>query len=240
MRARAVLGLLVLLLTAAAALAAPARPALLGSGAAGAVDGGARTLTALSTRPYRFLAPTPDGPAHWDRCAPVPVRVRWAGAPPSFPTDLAEALRRLSAASGLRFTVSSTTYLPLRPGWDLDDMPGGIYVAWTTPQRVVQLAGTTAGYTEPLWVPVPGREPQILEAGVALDRTHTYRPGFVPNDGLGDLLLHELGHAVGLGHVGDPTQVMYPAVNAASTGRFGSGDLAGLRRLAAYPCFAAG
>ncbi|HEU4674404.1 MAG TPA: matrixin family metalloprotease, partial [Motilibacteraceae bacterium] len=205
------------------------------AGAAGAI--GARTMSMPATGPYRFFAPTPAGPAHWDRCTPVPVFVRWTGAPPSFRADLTEALRRLAAASGLRFTVSPTTSLPLRPGSGADDVPGGIYIAWTTPRLVPQLAGPTASYTEPLWVPLPGREPQIVEAGVALDRTHTFRPGFAPNNGLGDLLLHELGHAVGLAHVSDPTQVMYPAVNAASTGRFGSGDLAGLRRLAAYPCF---
>jgi predicted Zn-dependent protease len=44
------------------------------------------------------------------------------------------------------------------------------------------------------------------------------------------IYLHELGHAVGLDHVTDRTQLMYPVVTATS---FGRGDLAGLARVGA-------
>ena len=40
-------------------------------------------------------------------------------------------------------------------------------------------------------------------------------------------MLHELAHAVGLGHVDDPTQVMYYRTTN-SESQFGAGDRAGL------------
>jgi hypothetical protein len=46
------------------------------------------------------------------------------------------------------------------------------------------------------------------------------------SDGWGQVLLHELGHVMGLGHVNDPNQVMYPTT--ANALEYGAGDLAGL------------
>jgi hypothetical protein len=45
------------------------------------------------------------------------------------------------------------------------------------------------------------------------------------------LYLHEIGHAVGLDHVGDPRQVMHPRLIASTPTKFASGDLAGLKKL---------
>lgn len=60
--------------------------------------------------------------------------------------------------------------------------------------------------------------------------------GWQTADGNGDLILHEVGHALGLGHVDDPLQTMHPN---SSTGRdgFGPGDLAGLSQMyLGQPC----
>jgi hypothetical protein len=42
------------------------------------------------------------------------------------------------------------------------------------------------------------------------------------------LLMHELGHAVGLGHAHDERDVMFPVITTASRAQWGPGDLAGL------------
>jgi predicted Zn-dependent protease len=48
------------------------------------------------------------------------------------------------------------------------------------------------------------------------------------------ILLHELGHLVGLAHVDDPGELMYPTVGTRST--YGPGDLEGLRLIGQVPC----
>jgi hypothetical protein len=50
------------------------------------------------------------------------------------------------------------------------------------------------------------------------------------------VLLHELGHLVGLAHVDDPYQVMYE-LNAAPLDSFRAGDLRGLELLGRGRCF---
>ncbi|MFA7266970.1 MAG: matrixin family metalloprotease, partial [Candidatus Nanopelagicales bacterium] len=49
------------------------------------------------------------------------------------------------------------------------------------------------------------------------------------------LYLHELGHALGLGHVKDRRQAMYPSTSASQ--KYGAGDRNGLRQLANATCF---
>ncbi len=80
---------------------------------------------------------------------------------------------------------------------------------------------------------VAGRDGASLVTGqVALDATDRRAPGFGPGTTDGEVLLHELAHAVALGHVLDPTQVMYPQTTN-SESQYGAGDLAGLAALGA-------
>lgn len=51
------------------------------------------------------------------------------------------------------------------------------------------------------------------------------------------LYMHEFGHAVGLDHVKDRSQLMYPQLVQGRPDDFGPGDLAGLRALGRASCF---
>ncbi len=54
-----------------------------------------------------------------------------------------------------------------------------------------------------------------------------YRPGFGRGVYAGGLYLHELGHALALGHVDVRGQAMYPALTRDQPARLGVGDVAG-------------
>jgi hypothetical protein len=55
-------------------------------------------------------------------------------------------------------------------------------------------------------------------------------PGYDVGATWGDLVLHELGHVVGLAHVEDDGQIMFESIQR-GPGELGRGDLEGLRRL---------
>jgi hypothetical protein len=177
-------------------------------------------------------------PGRWDPCTPIGFVVNPTWAPHSGRADLAEALRRLSSLTGLRFADEGDTdelpsrgrqaYQPDRYG----DRWAPLLVAWAPSTSTdVGIGGGTKGVA--LTVAVPGAAgPSLLTAQVVLDAEHRLASGFGPGSTEGEVLLHELAHAVGLGHVEDPTQVMYYRTTN-SESEFGAGDRAGLAALGA-------
>jgi hypothetical protein len=175
-------------------------------------------------------------PARWDPCVPIHyvVQTRWM--PAGGREDLAAALARLSKASGLAFVDDGDTdELPLttRPAYQ----PGRygkrwapLLVGWVPgDQTDLGLGHGVAGITVAVAIPGPSGG-SIVTGQVALDAGHQLPAGFGPGATEGEVFLHELAHAVGLGHVLDPTQVMYPQTTN-SESQYGAGDRAGLAAL---------
>ena len=180
-----------------------------------------------------------DGrPARWDPCSPIRYVVNPSWIPDAGRRDLQEALRRITAASGLRFVSDGDTdempsrtrpaYQPGRYG----ERWAPLLIAWV-PSTSTDLGLGDGVQGVSMAVAVPGEDgPSLVSAQVVLDASRRLASGFGPGTTDGEVLLHELAHAVGLGHVLDPTQVMYPqATNSES--EFGAGDRAGLAALGA-------
>lgn len=55
-----------------------------------------------------------------------------------------------------------------------------------------------------------------------------FRSGFGSGTTRGEMLLHELGHVVGLNHVSSSSQLMYPVLIARTVASYKTGDLRGL------------
>lgn len=220
-----------------------------GAGAKGwGLTGWAGDLPPDDPTAYAFLRvhERTQQPVGWDPCLPIHVVVNEKSAPEGSETLLAEAIARVSEASGLRLEVIGATLEepdPQRTARELrSGRPGAgrapVLFAWTTPEVVPRLEGTVAGVGGP-----------VTQFGNRSDTTR-YIGGSIYLDGpqlartlrrdnghavARAIVMHELAHLVGLDHVENTSQIMAPKVNAQVT-EFAMGDLAGLRRLGSGGC----
>jgi Matrixin len=177
-----------------------------------------------------------DEPVGWDPCEPIRFQVNPEGEPVGGSELIERAMERMSAATGLVFEDEGTTderpftaqFVPLGT-----DKP--VVIGWSTPAEFAALAGDIAGLGGGVAqegvlshdYPIPG--------GVALD-TDAFTTAQVaarPRT-MEAIVLHEIGHVVGLAHVNEPTELMAAANNGQID--FGPGDREGLARLGSLPC----
>jgi hypothetical protein len=204
------------------------------------------TATAVNTAPASSVGAyalhyNDDGSVvRWNPCAPITWKANLALAPTGALAEIEAALAALSAASGLSFVYGGTTTTVPTEAWlhgDADDRT--IVVAWvagSASDLFSDGADAQGGWYEQ-GASRNGRDWtwQIVRGFVVLDpvATSEYGAGFGNGVSRGALLMHELAHAVGLSHVDDRSQLMYPTLSRITVARYASGDLAGLARLGA-------
>jgi hypothetical protein len=212
--------------------------AVTGLSVASSTDGGPGTFAFLQHQTRNAAEPVTYNP-----CRTIEVVVNDALAPLEGTALLASALEETSAVSGLRFrVVGSTDELPGqdRPAPGEDRYGEGwppVLVAWTTPDQYAELEGDVIGTGGSSRVTdrLTGRMTYVT-GGVNLDAPALTR--MLERRGgealVRAVLMHELGHLVGLDHVRDPGELM----SARNYGRteFGPGDRAGLAILGKGAC----
>jgi hypothetical protein len=193
---------------------------------------------------YGFIAHGADGPVVFDACRPIHYRVRVGPGPAGGDALVTEALARISAATGLRFafdgftdavptsasfpspnaTVSlSEAFTPVVIGW-----------AWRSETDLWASEGAdTLGVGGPRTIVFENEEKLSVSGFVLLAPSDTLAAGFGPGLTVGNVLLHELGHLIGLDHVDAPGEVMQARLDRNTPDGWGPGDRRGLWELGA-------
>jgi hypothetical protein len=187
---------------------------------------------------HTFLAwRSDDSPVRWNPCEPIHYVVNASTAPPGSTDDVREAILRVSGATGIPFVydgLSEETPTRNRSAFQPSRYPGRwapVLIAWIDPADTdigfEKNGHTAAAVAAPTTGPLGG---DVFVSGwIAMNLEDTNPPGFAFPGDQGPVLLHELGHVMGLGHVNAEGEIM-----EASGGRvtgYGPGDLEGLRSL---------
>jgi hypothetical protein len=191
---------------------------------------------------HRYLAHLPgrpDQPVAYDPCRPIEIVVNSSQAPPGGDALFLAAVERVAAATGLVLDVTGHTQervTSARDGGWLSGRRVPVLVDWTSPERVPALAGDVAGVAGSTAVDVDTGRAHYVTGTVALDAADL-TDVLARRDGAAQvraIIMHELGHLVGLDHVDDPAELM----NEENLGlrHFGPGDRQGLARLGGGRC----
>jgi hypothetical protein len=196
---------------------------------------------------YAFMVtrrPTGNDPVAWSSCKPIHIVVNKAAAPARADQMLREALDRVTELSGLKFVVdgeTDETPSPSRPTESRNPLKGRYapaLVAWTTPDVIPELAGDVAGVGGPREAPYSYPDERHFVSGIVYLDGPSLAGVMRRPDGWAEaraIVMHEVGHMVGLAHV-DSQEELMAASNHSGITDFGPGDRAGLRKLGAGPC----
>jgi len=158
-------------------------------------------------------------------------------------TLVKHAVGILARATGLTFHYAGRTrYIPhynslgvFQAGQQKKVTGVPLVVAWARQGFLSgasnMLVDTEAGVGTISWKSSGSSQLRIVAGAVVIKRGPLgLRRGFGAGGTVGTLLLHELGHAVGMKHTTDTSQVMYPIIGASSPGTYAAGDRTGLTK----------
>ena len=175
--------------------------------------------------------------ARWDPCQVIGWRINARQATAGALADTKAAFARLGQATGFTFKYRGTT--AGIPQWDSNAwFPNGtqIVVAWVRKKQTSLFNSTPAADAVGAPYYLTGYHNgdgssayRIAKGSVVIDSTFRVKGGFGSGLTRGDILLHELGHVMGLAHYSATSEMMNPIMTRGAA-RYGKGDLAGFEQ----------
>ena len=196
-----------------------------------------RTDTTTASTSYAFSTMLDGKPVRFDPCAPIRWTANTSRGPAGGLDVLKAAVARVASITGTTWEYVGTTttaptgsYLPSRAQSSYPP----VLIGWAdagTSDLLAGQASTVLGMTRTAWfgvqMPDGSKIAATRAAVIALDRTDN-----LPLTGANSwktVALHEVAHAMGLGHVTDRTQLMASVLPAVTD--LQAGDQAGLQRV---------
>lgn len=188
---------------------------------------------------HAFLREQDGAPVTYTSCRPIDVAVYPAGGPSDAEALVREAVATVRSATGLDLVVIGA-FGGAAPNWDFGAAPVGrddpISISWQDGDAIAELTDHVAGLGGSRVLTNPDGSERLVAGTIALSRDYYTLLEEQGRDAEARaVLLHELGHVLGLAHVEDPGELMY-SDNIGRTA-YGPGDLAGLRVLGKGRCF---
>ena len=193
--------------------------------------------------PFAFVQTQPGSsePVGWDPCEPIRYAVNPAGQPEGGAGLVDRAIARTSAATGLQFEdVGETDQRPFAGGHVAARVLGfgadaAVVVGWSDDNEFPELGGDVAGLGGAAADEKSSGRLEYVTGGIALD-VAAFTPEMIAMSPrvMEAIVVHEVAHVVGLGHVPEPMEMMFDSSRGQV--RYGPGDLEGLARLGSIAC----
>jgi hypothetical protein len=196
-----------------------------------------------TTGQFAFMFEDKGEPVRFDPCRAIHYVYNASGQPAGLGSLIQESVDSVSAATGLEFVYDGQTdevaqfdrrlFQPDRYGEGF----APVIIGWSNEATTPDLAGSTTGLGGSNSVTGAYGDQRFLQAGTVVLDTTDIAGLLATTQGRAlarAVIIHEIGHVVGLAHVADPTELMNASNTSLTT--WGPGDLKGLAILGAGPC----